>query len=201
MNPGYRADDRPPADLKKDNGFKPWYEITDAAVLRQLMEFVAGTRTWANCSFKPLCEKYRFDFPPSTTSPMGKGAQVLTVTPATFHEWIIRSKDRGPSVSTAPEETCGGYASGRWVYRVNSDDLDVYTWSVAVPGSNVATNARTPSPCMNSNNLAVATKLAIKGNFGVKELSYLYAVTPDQISVYKDPQGNVVHGAPLVSTY
>ena len=59
MDPGYRADDRPPADIKKDNGFTPWYQISDPAVLRQLMEFVAGTRTWANCSFKPICEKCR----------------------------------------------------------------------------------------------------------------------------------------------
>jgi len=197
----YRADTRSPEELKRDGGFKPWKTLTLPA-LKELIEFIAGAKLWTNCSLVKAEAERLPDFPPRPLSFADPGKtkpmplpENPTVDPLTFHEWIIRSRDRGPSISFAQSEN-GTYPYGAsnevYLYRV-SFNLPVVAWATAVPNAKVKIGPRVPQLCLDGATLATSSKIAIKGMFGNTEISCLYDVPEADIVAYKRPPQTLIN--------
>lgn len=183
MDPAYRADKRTLDEVKKAGGYKAWYPIP-IEVARDLLQFVAGIKSWNECTFKPLAEKWRFDFPPSPLKGFG-GTKSATPTcnPEALHEWVIRSGDRGPSISTATTEDCGGKIGN--ILLIDCADLAEVAWNTAIPGANVKVTARTPLLLLNAPLLADATAIALQAKTAAEERTFLTAIEASRLSLHK----------------
>jgi hypothetical protein len=189
----FRADSRSPGELKRDGGYKPWAAL-DLDVTRDMIKFVAGLRSYAE--FPSLIPLRTSGFPPTGIDQSVTPARPLpleanpTRNPKDLHEWIIRSKDRGPAVSFAlTEEGTYPYGAGSvYIYKV-AFPLREIAWDVAVPGGTMVPNVLTPKLYLDADTLAGAQHIALKGVHGNEEVSCFYTVEKGEIFTFKEPDG------------
>ncbi len=130
-------------------------------------------------------EKFKIAFPPPTLSPQGSKPSTVCDT-LTFAEWVIRSRDRGPSISTDPSDGCGGYSSGN-IYSIDCADLNEEPWTTALPGGRLTGGpmARHISLCIDTPLLINATAIGIKDNRPSSTVNELFFLTPIDIARIK----------------
>jgi hypothetical protein len=182
MESVYRGDTRRPELLFAQGGFKAWEPLTIEEA-RDLILLYTGLKSLSNCCFADKVKKGLISL--ETTSETAKR------TPLDLSQLIIRSKQRGPSISTEPTEGCGGYSSG-YIYKIDCSGMDPVDWEMAVPGLEVSSKSTWwPTLCLDSSTtLSSTSSIAIKSKSqkgGVEEVTFFNSIAPERTILQKKP--------------
>jgi len=169
----YRSDSRDLKTLQKTSGFQPWEPFT-LQQSRDLLKLYARAIELAQCSFREKVGKHALALEESAVSP--------NRTPLDLSQWVIRSKARGPSVSTDPREDCGGYNNG-FIYKIDCRHLHPVDWKSAIPGMRARQTAWWPKLYLDSDSLDTATAIAMKSKGDTEEVTFFTPIAFDLISL------------------
>jgi hypothetical protein len=151
------------------NKFEAWVPFTIEQA-RDFIRLCTGAKDLKDCNFLRMVERAQFAL-------ADKSLEGVTRTPLDLMEWIIRSKQRGPSISTEPTEACGGYANG-YIYEIDTRDLKEVAWRKAVPTMKATLGEkRWPRLLLDADTVDQANTIAIHNIKGdTKEVSFLTTI-------------------------
>ncbi len=168
----YRADSRSLGDLK--NGFVPRYDRMSVEDLRELVRVYSGAKTLGQSSLSAHLKAGGVELESNDLN-MRRSALDL-------HQYIIRKNPRGPWVSTDPKETCGGYANGRPIYRIDMGKMKRVPWEKAVPGAKLG--KLSPHLLLDGETVDSSCRFALQACVGdVREVTFLGTIPREWITL------------------
>ncbi|SDG77699.1 hypothetical protein SAMN04515659_3503 [Dyella sp. 333MFSha] len=173
----YRGDSRLLTDLPR--GFEARVPL-ELEAARDFIRLYTGVKQLKDCAFAEDVRKRRITL--ESDSP------TAVHTPVDLVRLIIASRIPGPAVSTDPDVACGGYASGRQIYRIDTSHLRVVPWSEAVPGMAQRQTSFWPQLLLNrdARSLDDATTIAVWNVKGgdTREVMFLTPIPRDTIATH-----------------
>lgn len=190
----YRGTTTPPKRLKEGRGGFVGHIPYSVEQVRDLLKLFTGAISLTQCAFyESHFRKHIFNYPydPNVVAKQ-------TMRPDGLHQYIINANPRGPNNSFDIDPGCGGYASGRYVYSLDLDDLGMkeVAWSQDVLGYPPPRGIKKMWPILllNADTLDAAGLFALKSPpaKNLTEVTMFIKVPFDCLNLHKDAKDNFI---------